>query len=102
MKEWLGRIGGAVGMGLAWAVGWGLLGALIGIVSGFLGIPEESVLDPWIALATPGFVGGVIFPQCSGLQRPAADSASCPCADSPPGGRWLVWCWECFRLFSGQ
>ena len=49
--------------------GWGwpgqsdgrLLGALIGIISGFLGIPEESVLDPWIALATPGFVGGVIF-----------------------------------------
>lgn len=61
MKEWLGRIAGAVGMGLAWAVGWGLLGAVIGIISGFLGIPEESVLDPWIALATPGFAGGVIF-----------------------------------------
>ena len=61
MKEWLGRLGGAVGMGLAWAVGWGLLGAAIGIISGFLGIPEESVPDPWIALATPGFVGGVIF-----------------------------------------
>ena len=48
-------------MGLAWAVGWAVLGALIGIISGFLGIPEESGLDPWIALATPGFVGGVIF-----------------------------------------
>ena len=61
MKELLGRIGGAVGMGLAWAVGWAVLGALIGVISGFLGVPEESGLDPWIALATPGFVGGVIF-----------------------------------------
>ena len=61
MKELLGRIGGAVGMGLAWAVGWAVLGALIGVISGFLGVPEESGLDPWTALATPGFVGGVIF-----------------------------------------
>ena len=48
-------------MGLTWAVGWAVVGALIAVISGSLGVPEESGLDPWMALAMPGFVGGVIF-----------------------------------------
>lgn len=61
MKKWVKRVGGAFGMALTWAVGWAVVGALIGMISGFLEIPEEAGLDPWMALATPGFVGGVIF-----------------------------------------
>jgi hypothetical protein len=33
LKKWLRRIRGAVGMGLTWAVGWGLGGLLIGVAS---------------------------------------------------------------------
>ena len=62
MKKWLRRIRGAVGMGLTWAVGWALVGAMIAVISGFVpGNPMGSVLDPWLALAMPGFLGGVIF-----------------------------------------
>ena len=61
MKKWLKLIRGAVGMGLIWAAGWAVVGVLIALTSGFLGVPEESGLDPWMALATPGFIGGVIF-----------------------------------------
>lgn len=61
MQEWLKFIAGSVRMGLTWAVGWAIVGALMAIICGFLDIPEESVLDPWLALALPGFIGGVIF-----------------------------------------
>ena len=61
MKKWHRRIGSAVGLGLTWAAGWALVGALIAVISGFMGMPEEAGLDPWVALAMPGFIGGVIF-----------------------------------------
>lgn len=38
MSRWLRRIRGAVGMGVTWAVGWALVGVLIG-VSTLLGLP---------------------------------------------------------------
>ena len=39
MKKWLRRIRGVLGMGLTWAVGWGLTGLLIGVA---------SILLPWL------------------------------------------------------
>lgn len=63
MMTWIRPILRAFGMGLTWAVGWALLGLGIGISTGFLpdGHFMQSFLDPWLALATPGFIGGVIF-----------------------------------------
>ena len=68
MKKWLRAIRNAVGMGLIWAIGWGFVGLLIGLSIAFLpGLPmgvRESLtkaLDPWPALALPGFFGGVVF-----------------------------------------
>lgn len=62
-KGWPGSILSAVGMGLTWAVGWGFAGVGIGIATGFLpdGHALRTLVDPWLALATPGFVGGVLF-----------------------------------------
>lgn len=52
-----------IGMGVSWAVGWAAAGVLTGIALGFLpdGHPLQSMIDPWMALATPGFIGGVVF-----------------------------------------
>lgn len=59
MDRWLRRIRGAVGMGLAWAAGWALVGVLIGLGMEFLSLPMGwfvEVFDaPLPALAVPGF-----------------------------------------------
>jgi hypothetical protein len=58
MKKWLRRILGAVGMGLTWAAGWGLVGVLIGMFVD----PDGSMDEMWVAVgAYPGFLGGVVF-----------------------------------------
>ncbi len=44
MKEWLRGILGAVGMGLTWAAGWGLVG---GGLMELLVDPTGSVVDVW-------------------------------------------------------
>ena len=59
MKRWLKRIRGALGMGLTWALGWGLIGGAImeGIVD-----PDGQIVDMWPQLlAMPGFLLGVLF-----------------------------------------
>ena len=66
MHSWTRRIRGALGMGLTWAVCWGVFGFLIGASSLLLPfLPWEiffNVFDaPLPALAIPGFFGGVIF-----------------------------------------
>ncbi len=63
---WLRRVRGAFGLGLLWAVAWGLGGLVIGLASlAFPFLPWEaffSVFDaPLPALALPGFVGGAVF-----------------------------------------
>ena len=63
---------GAVGMGLTWALGWALTGVLIGVTSVLLpGLPWDAffrVFDaPLPALASPGFIGGVIFATVLGI-----------------------------------
>jgi hypothetical protein len=66
MTQWPGRIRGALGMGLTWAVAWALYGVLIGVASRVLpGLPWNSLFEifdaPLPALAIPGFIGGVLF-----------------------------------------
>ena len=83
MKGWLRRIRGAVGMGLTWAVGWALVGVLIGL-SWSLGLPMEwfvEVFDaPLPALAIPGFFGGAVFSTVLGIagRRRRFDELSLP------------------------
>lgn len=72
MQKWLMRIRGAVGMGLAWAAGWAIVGVLIGETSRLLpGLPWGSffaVFDaPLPALAIPGFLGGALFSAVLGI-----------------------------------
>ncbi len=73
MPRWLRRIRGAVGMGLAWAVGWGLFGLLIGVTSIlFPGLPGWDVFfrifdAPLPALGMVGFVGGALFSVVLGV-----------------------------------
>lgn len=58
MKNLLRDIGGAVGLGLLWAVA-GALAALP--IEAFID-PDGAIADVWVAvLAYPGFFGGVIF-----------------------------------------
>lgn len=101
MKKWLRRIRAAVGMGLAWAAGWALVGVLMGVTSLLLpGLPWDrffAVFDaPLPALAVPGFVGGAIFQSCSGLSRAGADFLSCHCRYSLSAERWV----GCYSLKS--
>ena len=85
MKGWLTRIRGVVGMGLSWAVGWGLTGLLIGVTSILLpGLPWDLFFEifdaPLPALAIPGFVGGAIFSTVLGIagRRRRFDELSLP------------------------
>src|SRR4030095_359325 len=59
MQQRLRRIGGAIGMGLTWAIGWAVVGGAVmeGLVD-----PHGKILDMWPqTLAIPGFLGGVVF-----------------------------------------
>ena len=69
---WLRRIRGAVGMGLAWALGWAITGVLIGVTSKILPfLPLDwffEVFDaPLPAFAVPGFFAGVFFSMVLGI-----------------------------------
>lgn len=68
MAKWLRRIGGAVGMGLAWAVVWGPLAVLIGLRVD----PDGSMDEMWVAVgAYSGFLCGVVFRAVVGIaERP--------------------------------
>ena len=62
MQNWLRRIRGAIGMGLTWAVGWGLVGFLIEFVQEVVPGWNGALVDIWpMALAIPGFFSGVVF-----------------------------------------
>ena len=83
MRSWLRRIRGAIGMGLTWAVGWGLVGLLIGGLWS-LGVRMEwfvKVFDaPLPALAVPGFFCGAAFSTVLGIagKRRRFDELSLP------------------------
>lgn len=66
------RIRGALGMGLTWAVAWGISGFVIGALSnvfpGALWDVFFGIFDaPLLALAIPGFVGGILFSIVLGI-----------------------------------
>lgn len=85
MARWLRRIRGALGMGLTWAVAWGLAGVMIGVLSLLTPwLPWEAFFEvfdaPLPALAMPGFVGGVLFSGVLGVagRRRRFDELSLP------------------------
>lgn len=65
MKEYLGRIGYAVGVGLIWAAAWATVGTVMGIVDSD-GAVNELWLGPAIGFY-PGFLGGLIFSVVLGI-----------------------------------
>ena len=72
MTRWLRRIRGAVGTGLTWAIGWALVGMLIGVASLVLpGLPWDAFFEvfdaPLPALGVPGFFGGAFFSLVLGI-----------------------------------
>ncbi|MES2306477.1 MAG: hypothetical protein V4558_13295 [Gemmatimonadota bacterium] len=66
MSSILRRLRGAMGMGLAWAIGWAVAGVLIGASSNILTfLPWDAFFRtfdaPLPALAIPGFFAGIFF-----------------------------------------
>lgn len=83
VSRWLGRIRGALGMGVTWGVGWALVGVLIGL-STLLGVPIGWFIEvfdaPLPALAVPGFFSGAVFSVVLGIagRRRRFDELSLP------------------------
>jgi len=68
MRGWLRRIRGALGMGLTWAVAWGLVGLAIEVVHNVWPNPLGSMVDIWpAALGLPAFLGGLLFAGVLGI-----------------------------------
>jgi hypothetical protein len=70
MKNWLRRIRGALGMGLAWALAGMLVGGLFELIDNVLpgALPFITRVDMWPqTLAIPGFLGGVVFAIVLGI-----------------------------------
>ena len=59
MKKWMKRIRAALGLGLIWALGWGLVGGFV--MEAFVD-PNGRIADMWPqGLAMTGFFGGLLF-----------------------------------------
>ena len=61
MRGWFRRIRGAIGVGLTWAVGWGLGGGLIWLVRTFAEFGVDVALFLGAQYALIVFLGGVTF-----------------------------------------
>ncbi|HEX8274822.1 MAG TPA: hypothetical protein VF615_19470 [Longimicrobiaceae bacterium] len=62
--DWLGRVRGAVLVGLAWAVAW----ALVAVLAGLIVDPDGSMDEMWVAIgAYPGFLCGVLCSAALGI-----------------------------------
>ena len=61
MNKWLQRIRGAVGVGLTWAVGWGVVGGLLGLFFLALGSGPAIALALFTDSALTGFLLGGCF-----------------------------------------
>lgn len=62
MSKWLRRIRGAIGMGVTWAVGWILVGALLALGLWVAGLDPPGFF--WViteVFGILGFLGGSIF-----------------------------------------
>ncbi len=76
MKKWLKRIRGALGLGLTWAVGWSVVGAMLRIVAGVItGGPIAAASGSLVAglavasavFGVMGFIGGTAFSVVLGI-----------------------------------
>lgn len=68
MRRWLGRLRGALGMGLTWGVAGFAAGMGIELVHNIWPNPLGAAVDIWpAALAYPGLVGGVAFSVVLGV-----------------------------------
>ena len=66
VRKWLRRIRDVVLMGLAWAVVWGPIGVLIGLIVDADGSMDEM----WVAVgAYPGFLCGAVFSVLIGVSK---------------------------------
>lgn len=66
MKPWLRRARGAIGMGMTWAVAWGLGGVLVTL--GFLVRTGSRPDAPFpIMFSVAGFIAGLLFSGILGL-----------------------------------
>jgi peptidoglycan/LPS O-acetylase OafA/YrhL len=64
MGQWPRRVRGALLMGLTWALVWGPIAVLVGLVVD----PDGSMDEMWVAIgAIPGFLGGVAFAVVLGM-----------------------------------
>lgn len=62
--DWLGRVRGAVLMGLTWAAAWALVAVLIGMIVD----PDGSMDEMWVAVGGyPGFLCGVVSSAVLGI-----------------------------------
>lgn len=81
MRQWLRRIRGAIGMGVAWAVVGALAGFGIELIHNFWPNRLGGLVDIWPAvLAYPAFFGGVAFSVVLGIaaRRRRFDELSLP------------------------
>jgi hypothetical protein len=70
MGTWGRRIRGALGMGLVWAIAWGIFGGLLEAIDNVLpgGWPAIHFVDMWPqTLAMVGFPCGIVFGIVLGL-----------------------------------
>ena len=73
MKSWLRRIRGAIGMGLTWAAGWGLVVVVMGVITILLPgtgleIIFEAADDELLpAILVPALLAVWSFRVCLGL-----------------------------------
>ena len=86
LKKWLTRLRGAVGMGLTWAAGWGLVVVLMGLTTillpgtGLEVIFEAADDELLMVMVLPAFAGGVVFSTVLGIagRRRRFDELSLP------------------------
>lgn len=68
MKQWMRRVRGALGMGLAWGIVGFIAGMGIELIHNIWPNPLGRMVDIWpAALAYPGFVGGITFSIVLGI-----------------------------------
>ncbi len=86
MRTWLRRIRGAVGIGLTWAIGWGLAVVLMGMTTillpgtGLEVIFEAADDELLPMMVVPAFVTGLVFSTVLGIvgRRRRFDELSLP------------------------
>ena len=86
MNKWRTRLRGAVGMGLTWAAGWGLVVVLMGLTTillpgtGLEVIFEAADDELLMVMMFPSFAGGVVFSTVLGIagRRRRFDELSLP------------------------